>query len=228
VKTRIGSGPAADLKQIAGVREHIGPSIELMVDAYWSYSLRSAILLAKRMEEYDVYFFEEPMPQYQLEGYERLCAESPVPIAVGERIYSLPGFELVIRHNAGDLLQPDATVAGGIFECVEIAALARASDRIVIPHIGGLTAVGLAANLHLAAVIDSPMLEYDLGPYQPLRDELLLDPIFSIDRIRDGCLPVPEGPGLGIEIDEAAFDRFPYAPGDVYPDLFPQFGVGKL
>ena len=79
------------------------------------------------------------MPQYWLKGYERLCAESPVQIAVGERIYSLSGFELVIRHNAGDVLQPDATVASGILECVEIAALAKASDRTVIPQGEGET-----------------------------------------------------------------------------------------
>ncbi len=228
VKTRIGESYKKDLEQIANVREHIGPDIELMVDAYWSYSLQSAIEIAKDMEPYDIYFFEEPIPQYQLRAYEKLCKESPVPIAVGERIFSLWGFDIVDRFNAGDVFQPDATICGGISEVQKVATLGKASNKIVIPHIGGLTSVGIAANLHLAAVIDSPILEYDLGPYQPLRDEMLKDPVFSLERINNGCLPVPEEPGLGITVDESVFEKYTYKPGKVYPDLYPQFGVGKI
>lgn len=228
VKTRIGKSVKADLDQICSVREHIGSDVKLMVDAYWSYSTQSAIELARGMEGLDIYFFEEPMPQAWLEGYARLCAISSIPIAVGERIYSLSGFAQVIRSRAADVLQPDPTVCGGISECMEVAALGKSSDRVVIPHIGGLTAVGIAANLHLASIIGSPMLEYDLGVLQPLRDEMLSDPVLSIDRIMNGCLAVPEGPGLGIEINESVFEKYVYKPGKVYPDFFPQFGIGKI
>ena len=228
IKTRIGHTLEADLAQIAAAREHIGPNAKLMVDAYWSYSTRSAIGLSKQMEDLGVYFFEEPMPQSWLEGYTLLCRESPVPIAVGERIGSLSGFSLVLRHQAADILQPDATICGGISECLDVAALGRSCDRVVIPHIGGLTAVGISANLHVASVIGCPMLEYDLDPWQPLRDEILSDPVLALDRIEDGCLVVPDGPGLGIELNESVFEKYPYVPGKTYPDIFPQFGLGRI
>jgi L-alanine-DL-glutamate epimerase-like enolase superfamily enzyme len=228
IKTRIGNGLERDIKQIEEARALAGPDMKLMVDAYWSYSLQSAIWISKAMEEFDIYFFEEPMPQSWVAGYQRLCAESPVPIAVGERIYSVNGFELVIRNEAGDVLQPDAAVCGGILECTEVATLGKVSNRIVIPHIGGLSAVGIAANLHLAAIINCPIMEYDAGPFTPLRDEILRDPIFSMDRIKGGCLTIPEGPGLGIDIDESVFERYAFKPGKVYPDIMPQFGIGQI
>jgi L-alanine-DL-glutamate epimerase-like enolase superfamily enzyme len=228
VKTRIANGVRKDIAQVTAVREYVGPDVKVMVDAYWAYSVDSAIRLAKEMDGLDIYFFEEPVPQYMLDGLARLRAESPVPIALGERIYSLHGFQQVVQRQAVDVLQPDPTVCPGIMECIEVATLGKANNLIVIPHIGGLTAVGIAANLHLAAIIQSPMLEYDVAPYQPLRDDILVDPIFSLERLDDGCLRVPDGPGLGIEIDESAFEKFAHKPGKIYPDIYPQLGVGQL
>jgi L-alanine-DL-glutamate epimerase-like enolase superfamily enzyme len=229
VKTRIANGIEADVRQIAGVREYVGPEIRVMTDAYWSYSPASAIKLSKLIADYDLFWFEEAMPQFMLKGFTRLVEESPVPIAVGERVYSLAGFELVIDHKAADILQPDACVSGGISECIQINALAKANDLQVYPHIGGLTAVGMAANLHFAAVIDCDMLEYDFSPRQPLRDEMLREPIFALDHLVDGCMRVPDGPGLGIEIDESVFEKYAWKPGqDIYPDVYPQLGAGRL
>ncbi|MFC2030624.1 mandelate racemase/muconate lactonizing enzyme family protein [Chloroflexota bacterium] len=229
VKTRIANGVEADVRQIAGVREHVGPDIRLMADAYWTYSPSSAIKLAKQVSDYDLFWLEEAIPQYMVKGLARLTAESAVPIAVGERVYSLPGFELVIDYAAADILQPDACVCGGIMEAMEVNALAKANDLRVYPHIGGLSAVGMAANLHLAAIIGSDMLEYDFSPHQPLRDELLHEPLFDLDHLVDGCLKVPDEPGLGIQIDESVFDKYPFKPGlKIYPDIYPQLGAGRL
>ncbi|MCB0170051.1 MAG: mandelate racemase/muconate lactonizing enzyme family protein [Anaerolineae bacterium] len=226
IKTRISSGIEPDVAQVAAVRDYIGPGVRLMVDGYFCYTPSTAIKLAKAIAEYDIYWLEEPIPQHMLPGLARLHEESPVPIAYGERTYSLSGFEILINRRAVDILQPDVAVCGGLIECIEIDALAKAHNLKVFPHIGGLSAVGLAANLHLASIIKSEMLEYDGNPYQPLRDELLKDPIFSWDRVEDGCLKVPDGPGLGIEIDESAFEKFPFKKGKFYPDVYPQFGLG--
>lgn len=91
-----------------------------------------------------------------------------------------------------------------------------------------LSAVGMAATLHLGAAINVEMLEYDLNPYQPLRDEILKDPIFAMDRLNDGRLKVPQGPGLGIEVDETAFEKFRYKVDKIYPDTYPHLSAGKL
>jgi L-alanine-DL-glutamate epimerase-like enolase superfamily enzyme len=228
VKTRIANGPQQNIEQIAAVRKFVGPDIRVMTDGYWCFSEKSAIWMAKRMADYDVFWFEEAMPQYRQKSFTRLRRESPVPIAVGERIFTLQGFQQVVDYEGADFLQPDVTICSGIYECLQVDALAKANDLIVYPHIGGITAVGMAANLHLAAVIDSDMLEYDFSPFQPLRDELLRDPIFALDRLVDGCIVVPDGPGLGIEVDESMFEKYPYKPGDIYPDVYPQLGAGEL
>jgi L-alanine-DL-glutamate epimerase-like enolase superfamily enzyme len=200
-----------------------------MADGYWSYSPASAIKLAKMVADYDLFWLEELIPQYMYNGQSQLTAESPVPIAVGERIYSLSGFKLVIDYQAADILQPDVCICGGILEGLEVNALAKANDFAVFPHIGGLSAVGIAANLHFAAVIDCDMLEYDFGPFQPLRDDILKEPIFDLDHLEDGCLKVPDGPGLGIQMDESVFEKYPYKDGlDIYPDIYPQLGAGRL
>ncbi len=230
VKTRIGfrEGVESDMEQIEVVRDHIGPNMKLMVDAYWRYGVESAIRLAKFMGDLDVFWFEEPIPQAWLKGLAKLREESPVPIAVGERVFSARGFQQLADYGAADYWQPDATVAGGILECIEIASVAKTADVRVFPHTGGLTAVGQAANLHFASLVDDVVLEFSGTPYQPLRDEILRDPIFDHSHVKDGKLPVPDGPGLGIEIDESKFEAYPYRPGKIQPDIYPTTGTGTL
>lgn len=93
---------------------------------------------------------------------------------------------------------------------------------------GGLTAVGVAANVHLSAAAPTfTVLEYDATPGQPLREELLKDGLFSPDRINGGCLAVPEGPGLGIEVDEAVLEKYPYRQRGLTKDL-PGYGTPHL
>jgi L-alanine-DL-glutamate epimerase-like enolase superfamily enzyme len=102
-----------------------------------------------------------------------------------------------------------------------VAAIARAHDILLIPHVGSPTAIGLAANLQWAAAADVSLIEYDVYPSLPVRDEILRDPVLALDRIEDGRIRVPQGPGLGIDIDESAFARFPYVPGGTYAEVFP-------
>ena len=228
IKVRLGNDPDRDLELIARTRQVIGDDCKLMADGYWTYTLREAIRLAQNMEPYNVNFYEEPIPQYMLGGLAELRAASPVRIAVGERVFSLAGFRDVIHHRAADVLQPDPTVCGGILACMEVAALAKAHDLAVVPHVGGLTAVGVAAGLHLAAAIEPELLEYDPDPYQPLRDELLVDPIFGMGRVENGHMAVPTGPGLGIRIDESILEAYPYERGTLYQEVYPEHGAGRL
>ena len=228
IKVRLGNDPDRDLELIARTRQVIGDDCKLMADGYWTYTLCEAIRLAQEMEPYNVNFYEEPIPQYMLGGLAELRAASPVRIAVGERVFSLAGFRDVIHHRAADVLQPDPTVCGGILACMEVAALAKAHDLAVVPHVGGLTAVGVAAGLHLAAAIEPELLEYDPDPYQPLRDELLVDPIFGMGRVENGHMAVPTGPGLGITIDESILETYPHERGTLYQEVYPEHGAGRL
>ena len=227
VKVRLGKNPTADLQLIETVREHIGPDGLLMADAYWGYSPDQALSLARRMEPFDIYFFEEPSPQYMQEGLAWLSANSPVRIAVGERVYSPAQFADIARRGSARVFQPDAQICGGIIACMEIATLARAADIEVAPHVGGPTAIGFAANVQWAAAAEVAIMEYDIDVYQPVLREILTDNLFGMDRITDGTIAVPHGPGLGIEVDESSFERFPYESGRTYAEMFPEHETGR-
>lgn len=227
VKVRLGKNPDADVELVRVVKDHIGPDKRVMADAYWGYSPEEAIALTDRLKPYGLYFFEEPCPQYDVDGLARLAARSlPVRVAGGERIYSPAQFRLLAERGAIHVFQPDATLCGGILACLDIMAIARAFGLEVIPHVGGPTAIGLAANLQWAAAAHVPMIEWDIDPHQPLVDTLA--PQLALGEIRDGVTIIPDGPGLGIEFDEAVLDDFPHERGDTYAEVFTDHETGRI
>jgi L-alanine-DL-glutamate epimerase-like enolase superfamily enzyme len=227
VKVRLGKNPDSDVELVRVVQEHIGPGKRVMADAYWGYSPEEAIALTERLKPYGVYFFEEPCPQYDVEGLARLAARSlPVRIAGGERIYSPAQYRMLAERQAIHVFQPDATLCGGMLACLEIATVAKLFGLEVIPHVGGPTAIGLAANLQWAAAANVPMIEWDIDPHQPLVDHLA--PELALTQIRDGVAVVPGKPGLGIEFDEAVFDDFPHVKGGTYAEVFTDHETGRI
>jgi D-galactarolactone cycloisomerase len=227
VKVRLGRDPAADIALVRTVRDHVGPDVLLMADAYWGYAPDEALDLALELAEYDVFFFEEPSPQYDLAGLQRLCERSPVRIAAGERIYSPSQYTTVAERRAAHVFEPDASICGGMLACLEVVAIARAHGIRVVPHVGGPTPIGMAANLHWAAAAGCSLIEYDIDPHQPIRDQLARGGALGFDTIEDGRLRVPTGPGLGIEIDEEMFESFPYRSGETYAEVFPEHETGR-
>jgi len=227
VKVRLGRDPRADVALVRTVREHVGPDVLLMADAYWGYAPDEALELAVQLAEYDVYFFEEPSPQYDLAGLRRLCERSPVRIASGERIYSPSHFRTVAERRAAHVFEPDASICGGILACLEVVAIARAHGIRVVPHVGGPTPVGMAANLHWAAAAGCSLIEYDIDPQQPIRDGLARGGALGFNTIEEGKLSVPTGPGLGVEIDETLFESFPYISGETYAEVYPEHETGR-
>ena len=230
IKIRVGKDKDWDEEFVRVVRDFVGKDINIMIDAYMTYRPDTAMEMAQRFAPYKPYFFEEPLSQHDLSSLERITRISPIPIALGERVCSHYAFKELIERKIGNIFQPDATIVGGIKECLAVCMTAEAFSIPCIPHIGGLSAVGYAANLHVAlASRNVTMLELDGADHQPMRDEILKDPIFDTSKcLVNGKLRAPEKPGLGIDVDEAAFERFPYERGLVYPDVFPQYGAGQL
>ncbi len=231
VKIRVGKSKEWDEEFARVAREYIGPDKKLMIDAYMTYSPETAIEMAQRFAKYTPYFLEEPLPQDDTASLVRISRMSPVPIALGEHVTSLHGFKELVSLGIGNVFQPDVTISGGILEGMKICSMAEAFSVRCIPHIGGLTAVGIAANLHLAlAHRNAKLLEIDVWEYQPLRDELLREPIFSMTDMSDGTMKAPGKPGLGIEINEEVLEKYPYKKGTpMYPeDFFPNYGAGRL
>ena len=213
VKLRIGKNPDWDVELVETVRERVGEEVEILTDGYLCYDYETALAVAERLAEFDVAAFEEPIDQSDHESVRRLAEEAPMPLAYGEHLTSHADFEAFDRLTGRQVgvLQPDATVSGGIRESLRVGELAAERGAAVFPHVGGLTAVGVAANLHLASAIEGfQRLEMDGEPDQPLRDEVLADPLFRFDRAVDGQFDVPTGPGLGIEVDESALAEYRY------------------
>lgn len=212
VKMKIGLGSIKqDFERVKAVREAIGPDVKLMVDANHAFSVPVAIRLGRKLEELDVEWFEEPISPEDIDGYIKVTAALDMAVAGGENEFTRWGFRDAITRRAMDIVQPDVCAAGGITECKKIASMAIAHGVECVPHAWG-SAIGLAATLQfLAAIPDQPpslfpyplMLEFEQTE-NPFRDDLARNPILQ----RDGIVKIPDGPGLGIEIDTAVIDRY--------------------
>jgi D-galactarolactone cycloisomerase len=188
-------------------RDAVGPGVELMVDAggseqFWPHGYKWALETAKMLARYDVVWFEEALPPDDLEGYIELRRHSPVPIATGEVLTRRQSFRPWLERQAVDIIQPDCTKCGGLTEAWRIAWMAYEHNVQWVPH-GWNTAVGLAADLHLSAAMPVARYVEYLTPCAYL-DEIITQP-FKPDA--DGYLTVPDGPGLGIELDREALRR---------------------
>jgi len=213
VKIKIGFGVAADLAVIRAVREAIGPQARLMIDANHGYDVREAITLGRAAAELDIDWFEEPVLPEQLDAYRAVRAGQPIPVAGGETWHGRFGFREPLETRAIDIAQPDLCGTGGFTEMRRIADMAALHGVRLVPHVWG-TGVQIAASLQFMAALlpdpprrdpIAPILEFDRTP-NPFRQAILKAPI-EHDR---GWVAIPDGPGLGIEIDRDALAE--YAP----------------
>lgn len=212
VKLKVGFGVAEDALITRAVREAIGADVALMVDANHAYDAVAAIRLGKLIEELDISWFEEPVPPEDLAGYREVKAALSIPIAGGECEFTRFGFRDILISRALDIIQPDTCAAGGLSECKKIADMAAAFGVRYNPHVWG-TGIAIAASLQLLAVLPShtppslapiePILEFDRTEH-PIRQALLTPAIEH----QNGVVAVPDGPGLGIEVDRDALARF--------------------
>jgi L-alanine-DL-glutamate epimerase-like enolase superfamily enzyme len=187
-------------------RSWLGDEIRLMIDfGYRWRDWRDALWVLRRIEDCDIYFAEAPLRHDDLYGHARLAERSDIRIGGAE--WGATRFECREWLAAGiDVLQPDINRCGGLTEITRIAAEADASGRTVVPH-GWKTGITAAAGRHFhAATINSPTFEF-LSPLlweSPIRTEL----VFPEPQVRDGYMKLPDAPGLGIELDPEAVDRY--------------------
>ena len=212
IKIKCGHGIASDLERIDLVYEIAGSDAGVMVDLNGNYTADLALQLAPELEARNVLWLEEPVPPEDLDGYARLRDGSRIPLASGEADAMRVGFRELISRRLIDVIQPDITTCGGLAEAKAIVRMAQTWNIRFSPHVWG-GAIALAAALQLSAAIPlhphvayeaAPLLfEYDRGP-NALRDELLTTPIVA----EGDQIPIPTGPGLGVELDWDAVERF--------------------
>ncbi len=210
---KIGWGPFGrvddrlDEQIVATARDVLGDGVELMVDAggseeLWPHGFKWALRAADMLASYGVQWFEEPLRPDDLEGYARLTEHSRLPISSGEVLTRRQSFLPWLDRRAVDYIQPDVTKVGGITEHHWIARYAYDRGILAVPH-GWNTAIGLAADLQLAgAAINARWVEFK-SPSQYI-DDLFAEPL-KLDA--DGCLDIPDRPGLGYDWNAEAIQR---------------------
>ena len=198
-----------DYDDIEAVRDAVGPDMKLMLDfgspAYLDglWTVKEAVQVAERLEEYDIYFFEEALHPHDVDGFETLTEHSPIRIATGESLTTVRDFQAFIERRALDIVQPDAQQMG-LSQFARVAERAEEAGILCIPH-GPWSAFLVAAHLQvLCTLTNCPMIEYPApavergsrreGLVEAMHEKVIETPMV----VRDGYLELPEGPGLGL------------------------------
>ncbi len=216
MKMKIGGKPVAeDIERVYHIRETIGETTHLMVDANEAYKAATAIRVAYELSDAMLSWFEEPCGSYDDEANLRFRDEAPIPISGGESLKSRYEFAGRFAKRVFDIVQPDIVNVGGISEMFKVGHMANAYGVHFNPHFWG-TGISLSATLHVAATLPSnppsdypepyvnqTVMEFDRTPH-PIRENLT-DPIFDQ---QDSHIAVPTAPGLGVEVHEDVLRRF--------------------
>ena len=210
VKMKVGLGPKDDIRLIEAVRKGVGDDFRFMVDANHAYTTHDAFYVGRAMEEFDPYWFEEPIAPEDYDGYRELRQGLNVNISGGEIEFNRWGWRSLLEARGLDIAQPEVCALGGISEYLRVLALCHAHFTPVVNHVWG-SAVAVATNLHLLAAM--PPLPGSLFPWEPMlefdttdnkfRDDLLTEPLDIQGQVarNDGLVAIPNGPGLGITPD---------------------------
>ncbi|MCC6177163.1 MAG: mandelate racemase/muconate lactonizing enzyme family protein [Chloroflexi bacterium] len=192
VKMKIGAvSIREDVERVKVVREAIGPDVKLLVDANCAYRFYEAIQIARRMEEYDIFWFEEPVMPDDYDGHRKLARATTIPIATGENEYTRYGFRDLIKNECAAILNADAKVLGGVTEFMKVAALAQANDLPIAPH--GSQDI----HIHLVTAISNGLiLEFYRDTVDPMWGKINHNTLRLND---DGTVSPPEVPGIGVD-----------------------------
>lgn len=193
---------------VEAVRDAVGPEIELLIEMHGRFNPVTAVDLMNNLAPYQPSWFEEPVPPENLPALKKVAdatAHLGIPIATGERIHTLYEYRELFELNAVDIIQPDITHIGGLLNAKKLAAWADAYYVLIAPHnVGG--PVSTAAALHLAACTPNFKIQEHFNDFcEPYVKACAL----GVPEVVDGCFPLPQGPGLGITLDEDVLREHP-------------------
>ena len=203
LKTKAGSNADEDFEMARGIRDAVGDKLKLRIDPNRAYSPQQAADLAKRLEQFDLEYFEQPIPAEPLADAHWLRQQTSVPIALNESVIDPASVIEIIRADAASHILPDTHIAGGIGPCAIIGQLCEAANIPCIMHCGHDLGPKTAAMIHVAASGPAYSLAND-STYYGLEDDILVEP-FEIVR---GKIAVPDKPGLGLECDTGKLRKY--------------------
>ena len=200
VKMKVGAlSFKEDAARVKAVREAVGCDVKVLLDANCAYRYYEAIQFARMVEEYEPFWFEEPVHPDDYEGHKKLAAMTTIPLATGENEYTKYGFRDLINTGAVPILNLDATIMGGYTEFMKVAAMAQAYDIDIAPH------GAQEAHIHLtAAIANALIVEYYPDSTNPMATKLFTNPLLPND---DGTISPPDRPGLGFELNYDMLDK---------------------
>ena len=191
---------------VAAVRQAVGNGIDLFIEVHGRLSVDCAIAMGRRLETYQPAFYEEPVTPNSLDLLKQVSEALPFPVAAGERLYTLEDFGRFTSMRAADILQPDLCHCGGLLMGKKIAALAEPQDIRISPHVS-IGPVALCAALHFDWSTPNFMIQENFSEYDvPWRNDL----VCGWNPIQGGRFALPDGPGLGIELDTGVCQAHPY------------------
>lgn len=206
----------AAVANVRAVREAVGPNVDLCIEVHGRLSPANAIRIGKRLEEFNPFFYEEPIPPENIDALALVARAVNIPIATGERLFTKWGFKELFERQAAAVVQPDICHAGGILELKKIAAMAEVHYVGFAPH-NPNGPICTAASIQVDACIPNSLIQEFVISDEPLRSQLQQEPI----RIIDGYFEIPNRPGLGVEINEEYLDRDDLVPRDMYSMIQP-------
>jgi len=185
------------IERVRAVRDAVGPDVDMMIDMSAELTTDAAIRLGNEFAAFNPFFFEEPVDPFDVAALKKVSDRVHLPIAVGERVYSRYGFRPILEQHAADILMPDIGNTGGIMEAKKIAAMAETYNMRVSPHTCA-GPVSTAAALQLDACISNFLIQ-EIYPYRSPEHFNIVDHAPEWD-IRNSIMPIPDRPGLGVEL----------------------------
>jgi galactonate dehydratase len=200
-------GVARTVDKVEAVRQAVGDEMDIMVDAHgppW-FTTKDAIMVGKALEQFNLLFYEDPVPPDNIDALRRVQDNVDIPIAAGERQSNIWGVRELIEDEIVDVIQPDAGRIGGISQLKKLSAMAEAHFITVAPHSGSLGPVAEYAAIHVLASIPNALILERLHDDVPARYEVIDPHPESVN----GYIEVPDRPGLGVDIDEDLVAKYP-------------------
>jgi galactonate dehydratase len=192
------------VRRVGAVREAVGTGVDVCVEIHRQMSPAESIALGRRLEQFSPFFYEDPMLPDSPARMGDVQEQCNIPIATGERFTTIFEFQQLLENKGCAYVRPDVCLCGGLSGCKKVAAMAEAQHVKVIPH-NPLSPISTAACVQLDACIPNFALQEYTGESEPPKSELLVKPL----KLVKGYLTVPDGLGLGIELNEAAVKKFP-------------------
>src|SRR5215471_18992883 len=203
LKTKAGRRAEEDLQMVRGIRDGVGDRLKLRIDPNMGYTPEVAFPLARDLEKYNLEYFEQPMHLSLIAEAARLRRQTKTPIGLNESVTTPEIVLQILQLHAADVILPDTYQCAGILGVKKVAALCEAAGVPCVFHCAHDLGLKTAAMLHVVASVPGFMLANDCT-YYGLEDDIIT-PLFQIER---GAMTVPEGPGLGVEVDEAKVRKY--------------------